>query len=480
MKKLLILITIIIGLSACKDPGVGPGDGKPVSDAGIIKFESPAVGQKSVYVHFLAKGYWDTPSPINYTKDTITWEIVKQIDQNTFLIQETLKGLFFQNYPQSQQYTLVKNGGKILIFGDNGQTSPLLGNKDSVLLSLNNGVVIAYKDWRIGDNFSSNEFRGYIRNYLGLGNEYDRLDIFADLTPMTYDGAGLVYIYNGKYGLVRSYFINPWIGEVNGFDLVVKPTDDKDNPFELEGTKWRLKNVYYKDGTVKEIGELAKGSNNPRAAENFKIFFMKNNEVLGMAGCKNFKGEYKAQESSLTMNITPDITTVYCEFGEEYVASLNKSISYRVDDNRMTIKVDNNDIVALEFENMNDKPDANPLIDTKWRLRALQTANGLIVPIEEILKLKPNETNFGVFSLNFNGSGQISGFSGCNSFSGKYEAEDSEIDIEVGFTTKVLCKFSTEYQELLGETGKYTITGNRLLLYVDGNHYQSLVFEKSN
>jgi heat shock protein HslJ len=478
MKKLLLLLLTVIAITACKDPDIGPDDGKPLGNAGQIKFETPAVGQKSTYIHFYAQAYWgQTPSPLHYTQDTITWEIVKQIDAKTFSIRETLSGTYFTNQTSQQQYTLVKDGATILIYGNNGATSPLLGYQDSLVLTLSNPIEINFIKWKIDDNIGSSRLRGYVRNYLALGKKYDKLDIYTDLTPMTYDGSGAVFIYNAEFGLVRSYFINPWTAEVNGFDLLTSSDKPTDEPIDLNGTKWRLKNVYFKDGSVKEIGELSKGTDNPRAAENFKIFFNPHNEVLGMAGCKNFKGDYKTDGSNLTLHVTPDMTTVWCEFGEDYVASLNTTTSYSSDGITLTINVEHKDYVALEFEMLNgNEPGEIPLSGTKWQLLNLETSNGEVLPLEKILNLAPDEQNFSIFSLNFADDEHIGGLSGCNTFGGEYELDGKELEIEVQVSTEMACKFSGDYQYLLNQSYKYTADEHRLIIFVKGNHFRSLIF----
>ena len=129
--------------AACKDPNIGPGDEQePVEDAGYIKFDSPAVGQKSSFVHFYAKDYWEaTPSPISYTRDTIYWEITKLIDRNTFEITERLSGQYFGDEAYNRQLriiTLIKEEDKVLLVTESTTSSPLLGYKDTVSLPLGN------------------------------------------------------------------------------------------------------------------------------------------------------------------------------------------------------------------------------------------------------------------------------------------------------------------------------------------------------
>ncbi len=77
MRALVYLFISVLILSACKDPNLGPNEEEvPKQDTGYMQFDSPAVGQKSSYAHFLASGYWgSSESPISYTRDTIYWEV---------------------------------------------------------------------------------------------------------------------------------------------------------------------------------------------------------------------------------------------------------------------------------------------------------------------------------------------------------------------------------------------------------------------
>lgn len=476
---------IIMALVSCKEPGVGPGDSKPLDDAGYIHFDSPAVGQKNIYVHFYAKAYWEpTPSPITYTNDTITWEIVKQIDRNTFTIQEKLSGLFFNKdgiNNSVREYTLVKDDNKILIYGPYNLTNYLLGYKDSLTVTLNNDMEISHTAWRIENTTNSGKLNGYITNYDIKGINYDRLDVYSDLSPMSYDGIGLTYSYNGKFGFTRNYYINPWIGEVNGFDLVRDSKKQTDKPIELTNTHWKLKNVVFKDGTKKSIDELSKGNSDPNFEDNFTLNFNPHNDANGKAGCNNFSGEYKIDKNSLTIKITGPITQIWCPFSTDYIETLNTSLSFKSDGDGLVINVDNQQYSGLEYERVReDTPIEIKLNNTNWRLKSLQKSNGDIIPIEKIADNKPDGINFSVFSLAFLDMQNIVGFSGCNKFVGTYKSDKEKLHIEIQFSTEVACKFSSDFQYLVAHSRAYTADKNRLIIYIESNNFNSLEFERMN
>lgn len=485
MKKIIYLTLILVALVSCKDPNIGPGDGKPLDNAGYIQFESPAVGQKNVYVHFYAKAYWEpTPSPIAYTSDTITWEIIKQTDRNTFIIQEKLSGLFFgtdASDNQVRQYTLVKNADNVQIVAQNHISSHLMGFKDTLTLTLKNSMETNYTNWRIENTTNSGKLSGYVSNYNVKGMSYDKLDFYSDLSPMSYDGIGLVYVYNGDFGLVRSYYINPWVGEVNGFDLVRDIKRQSTTNVDLTNTHWKLKNVIFKDGTIKNIRELSNDAANPNMESNFNINFNPNSDVNGEASCNNYRGEYSTDKSNITIKITGPITQIWCPFSNDYIETLNTAYSFKSDGDGLIINVDNQLYSGFEYDRVrDDSPVETALGNTKWKLRNLQKANGDIVPIEKILNNTPNDQNFNIFNLNFADNKNLSGFSGCNTFVGIYKTEGKGLHIEIHTSTEVACKFSADYQYLLNQSKAYTADKNRLIVYIDSDNFKSMEFDRMN
>ncbi|MER3328777.1 MAG: META domain-containing protein, partial [Candidatus Kapaibacterium sp.] len=164
----------------------------------------------------------------------------------------------------------------------------MLGYRDTLELSLKNSDEIQYTDWRITENNSSQPFYGYMNNYKVNDKRYDRLDVYSDFTPTYYDGPGLVFVYNSNYGLVRHYAMNPWLGDVNGFDLV----RNNPKPNSLVGSDWRLKSVVYNDGSVKSIEEIYWGDNTIKKDPNFTLMIKSETEVFGSAGCNEFGGQY--------------------------------------------------------------------------------------------------------------------------------------------------------------------------------------------
>lgn len=479
MKKIIYIIMAAMIFAACKDPNVGPDDDQnPVDDAGYIQFESPAVGQKSSFLHFYAKGYYEsTPTPITYTRDTIHWEITKQIDRTTFEITERLVGDYFGEESINRQLrtiTLIKDSDKVLLVTDRTTSSPLLGYKDSIELSLGNTQEVPYfMDWRIGELVNTAAYTGYVSGYKVNDKEYDKLDVYYDFTPTHYDGLGLLFAYNSGYGMVRHYAMNPWLGEANGFDLIRINT----TPNSLVGTDWRLKSVVYNDGSVKSIEEIFWGDKNILKDPDFTLFVKSETEVSGFAGCNEYGGMYKLNKENIEF---ADIfsTKVYCNFTDEYQAILTNSTTYSSDGETLIINSSYNNVKSLVFERVSRIVEEFPLLDTKWKLSAVHYPKGEIIPLERVLGENGSNPSYNEFVLEFMEDNLLSGFSGCNTFGGEYKVESSKIVIKAGNITQMACKFSEDYGKILNNSTKFTADQQRLIIYTELDGYVALEFDR--
>jgi heat shock protein HslJ len=466
----------VVLLAACKDPNIGPDDPKdPIDDAGYIQFESPAVGQKSSYIHFYAGGYWEsTPNQIKYTKDTIHWEITKQIDRNTFQITERLAGEYFGDDAINRQVryvTMKKDNDKIIFITERATNSHLLGHNDTLELSLGNANEIQHSDWRIAENNSSQPFFGYVNNYKVNGKEYDKLDIYSDFTPTYYDGAGLLFVYNSSYGMVRHYAMNPWVGDVNGFDLIRNNTQSN----SLVGTDWKLSSVIYNDGSVKSIEDIVGDNNTSIDNANFTMLFKNDSEVFGVASCNEYGAQYSINNNNI--NFTDVFSTkVYCTFSDEYRMILNESTTYKTDNKSLVINSSYGDVKSLVYERMSDVSEVFPLEGTKWKLRAVHYPKGEVLPIERILGDNGSNSAFNQFILDFQENGLLSGFSGCNTYGGHYKVEKSNIEIKAGSITEMGCKFSADYDRILNNSINFTADSQRLMIYTSVDGFVALEF----
>ncbi|MCB0703098.1 MAG: META domain-containing protein [Candidatus Kapaibacterium sp.] len=482
MKNTIYLLLAFLLFSACKDPNVGPDDDQnPQNDAGYIQFESPAVGQKSSFIHYYTDGYWtDTPAPIKYTKDTIHWEITKQIDGNTFEITERLAGEYFGDNAINRQIrfiTMSKDGDKIIFTTERSTSSPLLGHREKLELALGNSTEYKYKGWRIDDNNTTAPQSGYVTGYKVKDKTYDRLDFYTDFTPTHHDGFGLMFTYNSKYGMVRHYAMNPWLGDVNGFDLIrdmKKPSDSKNN---LSGTDWILKEVEFKDGTIKSIEAIISTNGNANINPNFTLSFKNDQEIYGSSGCNSFGGSYKVNGSGISIE-NMSSTLAYCTFTDIYMSAIRESNSFSLSNEKLVLISAHSDVKRLIFEYKDENSEKHELVDTKWKLRAVHYPKGEVVPIERVLGDFGSNNSFNQFVLHFKENNTLGGFSGCNTYGGTYKVEKNYLKIVGGSITEVACKFSADYDMILNNSTTFTTDTYKLIINSSIDKYVALEFDR--
>ncbi len=114
--------------------------------------------------------------------------------------------------------------------------------------------------------------------------------------------------------------------------------------------------------------------------------------------------------------------------------------------------------------------EGNPLADTEWRLVALGNADA------------PAEVVGGDPTAEFTAAGDMKGWTGCNSYSARYRARDSELRLddltwtEAGCPSQALFRQEQRMQDSLATVERFEVSGERLTLHSEGG--QALVFER--
>ena len=116
------------------------------------------------------------------------------------------------------------------------------------------------------------------------------------------------------------------------------------------------------------------------------------------------------------------------------------------------------------------KRDHKPLNATQWTLSQIEGQN-----VAELLVEQKAPT------IVFDAEGGVGGYAGCNSFGGQYKITPSEVEYQkniVGklslggmFSTKRFCpndRLEMRYLSLLEKVDSFTIEGNKLFLFTDG------------
>ena len=114
--------------------------------------------------------------------------------------------------------------------------------------------------------------------------------------------------------------------------------------------------------------------------------------------------------------------------------------------------------------------EGNPLADTEWRLVALGNADA------------PAEVVGGDPTAEFTTATDMTGWTGCNSYTARYSARDSELRLddltwtEAGCPSQALFRQEQRMQDSLATVERFEVSGERLTLLSEGG--QALVFER--
>lgn len=242
MKRLLTFILIFHILTGCVDHQsiindiiiitVKPDPLKGLPDAGPLRFDNPAIGQRSYYAYFKAVLDLNTKAvTYEYTADTIVlaitgkkgsqWIAKDFLTPGSYSIQKK-DGTFKYD---SVFVTLMDIDTDSIAF-----TRPAPDIYSTYFFIFNGArfaIPLAPVSEPAAQNptcspffFSGSDTMAYALNYTQLGQTYDHLNIYMDFSQVEIDGAGITYAYEPPDGFVRMTWINPLIGYAGGCDLI--------------------------------------------------------------------------------------------------------------------------------------------------------------------------------------------------------------------------------------------------------------------
>lgn len=226
-------------------------------------------------------------------------------------------------------------------------------------------------------------------------------------------------------------------------------------PVSLTGKMWQVINYNNgKDAVVSVLGGTEITAN-----------FDAESRLSGSAGCNNYSAPYEIDDSSI--KIGPAIATrMACgepagimeqEMG--YLAALEMASSYKIEnDHLILLDLDGNQVVTYQptrtFE----------LTDTIWDLNAYDDGEGSIVSGMEGVEA----------TIIFNEDGSFGGSAGCNSYSGNYQVDGADMNLELGPVTMMFCEEpagvmdqEAAYLEDLQAVATFRISGDRLVMMDD-------------
>ena len=217
---------------------------------------------------------------------------------------------------------------------------------------------------------------------------------------------------------------------------------------KLTGVVWKWTKSLYNDGKTVT----------PVDPNRYLVEFLADGTLSITADCNRVGGTYKTEGNHLTITLGPS-TLVACppdSQAPEFTQQLGEVASYLF----------NGDNLVLEFKldsgSMTFAPSApNGLAGSTWTV--VNYNNGKEAVITPIVG-----TNI---SMDFGADGTVSGVSGCNNYSGKYETSGDALKVGPLASTRRACvtpdgvmEQETQYLAALQNSATYKIEGNTLTI----------------
>jgi heat shock protein HslJ len=389
-------------------------------------------------------------------------EITNQVDDNTFIVTETLTGSYFDRYDVKQKtFTMDVYSDSVIFEGENYSGLKLFGHQ-TVSLKPNSRMEFSNNGWLISPNTTHKNLDGYLFDYKVGDTTFSGINAFVNYEPMTYDGGGLAFAYNYQLGIVRSYVINPWTAKADGFDLVNLMNEETQRN-DFVDTKWELVSATTVDGKVKTAKELE--------ADGYYILFTSEQEFFLYYGNES-GGSYKldGRKIDIEMGATTKILSPFIELYD----ILNQAQTYRATTNKLIIYSSHSEYSAVEFKLKSPDSDILGLTKNKWKLSQLVLSDRNIVFLEDYDGGVPLASNY---ILQFNRNGKYDGMSGCNTYTGNYKLVKNNVLTMNGWNlTEAACKFSYEYHEILNTAKTYDLFDGTLNIHTNHDEVKSLIF----
>lgn len=223
-------LVLLVSFTAC-DLIFAPNDSTNETATSRLRFDTPAIGQKSTYIALRAKNYFNPDSiAFEYLTDTLVVEIVDQTD-DFFVINEYLTpgsasrhGMGNESFPDSTfTYQIKVTGGTLRVMdigNDYVQSRLFQFYNRTVPLNAIAAPEVDIRGWKTSFPYCECYNEGFTTNYEQLARRYDRLNVVMDDVDMQLDGVGHTFLYSKKYGLVRKTVVSWWTQEGQGWDLL--------------------------------------------------------------------------------------------------------------------------------------------------------------------------------------------------------------------------------------------------------------------
>lgn len=203
----------------------------------------------------------------------------------------------------------------------------------------------------------------------------------------------------------------------------------------------------------------------------FKIN-MKENKISGFAGCNNFMGNYaltSANEIEFSKMASTKMACLQTTFDEQLLLNIFEEVdNFNFSDNRLELRDGKN--VLATFKKSTQQNDET-IIGKYWKLKTLNNQK---------MKMSENQEQEVHFILKDHNK-TISGYDGCNSFSGEFEMNDNNQFTSSRMRSTLRVCPDSEFDEVkfnslfIGPV-TYKVDGDKLIIFNDDNE-PAAVFE---
>ena len=188
--------------------------------------------------------------------------------------------------------------------------------------------------------------------------------------------------------------------------------------------------------------------------------FTSDGKVSGSAGCNQYSGTYTTSGNSITFSASMATTLMACEQNimdqeKAYLEALGNAKTYSVKGDQLTLSdADNTTIAAY-------KAQSQDLAGTKWDVVGYNNGKQAVVSVLAGSSI----------TAEFGRDGTLSGYGGCNNYSGPYKVNGNQITIGPLSSTLMACgnpegvnEQEAQYLAALETAATYQIDGNVLEL----------------
>jgi heat shock protein HslJ len=192
---------------------------------------------------------------------------------------------------------------------------------------------------------------------------------------------------------------------------------------------------------------------------NISALFTSTNKVSGSAGCNQYSGSYSVSGSSITFSSIAS-TMMACDtpiMAQEtsYLNALGEAKTYAVKGSQLSLFDTSGSTLALYNAQTQD------LSGTSWNVISYNNGKQAVTSVIIGTSL----------TADFGSNGSLSGNSGCNSYSGAYKLNGSQITVGPLASTKKFCNDpagvmdqESQYLAALQSAASYMVEGNTLEL----------------